>query len=76
MRQKHQIFAVLRVDDFHGVDTPIKTKVTVKQVVSSQEIAEREVERLTLLNVEKGCRYFWQATRFVELSEESDSERV
>jgi len=76
MRQKNQVFAVLRVDEFQGADAPIETKVTVKQVVSSQEIAEREVERLTRLNGEKGCRYFWQATRFVELPEESDSERV
>jgi hypothetical protein len=76
MRQKHQVFAVLRVDDFLSPDTPIETKVTVKQVVSSQENAEREVKRLTRLNGEKGCRYFWQATRFVELPEESSSERV
>ena len=76
MRQKHQVFAVLRVDDFHGPEAPIETKVTVKQVVSSQKIAEREVERLTRLNSDKGCRYFWQATRFAELPEESSSERV
>ena len=73
MRQKHPVFAILRVDDFHGADTPIEAKVTVKQVVSSQEIAEREVERLTC---EKGCRYFWQTPRFVELPEEMGSERV
>lgn len=42
-------------------------------MVSSQEIAEREVERLTC---EKGCRYFWQTPRFVELPEEMGSERV
>ena len=73
MRQKQQVFAVLRVDEFHDDDTPIENKVTVKQVVSSQEIAEREVERLTRVNADKRCRYFWQATRFVELPEESSS---
>ena len=76
MRQKHQVFAVLRVDEFHDADTPIETKVTVKEIVGSQEIAEREVERLTQVNGDKRCRYFWQATRFVELPEESSSERV
>jgi len=55
---------------------PSRPSWTVKQVVSSQEIAEREVERLTRLNSEKGCRYFWQATRFVELPEETGPERV
>ena len=73
MRKKHQVFAVLRVDDFQGADTPVETKVTVKQVVSTQQIAEREVERLRRLNAEKGCRYWWQATRLVELPEESSS---
>jgi hypothetical protein len=73
MRQKKQVFAILRFDDFHTADVRIENKITVKQIVSSQEIAEREVERLTRLNAEKGCRYWWQATRFVELPEESSS---
>jgi hypothetical protein len=73
MRQKQQVFAILRLDDFHTADVPIENKITVKQIVSSREIAEREVERLTRLNADKSCRYWWQATRFVELPEESSS---
>ena len=54
MRQKQQVFAVLRLDDFHTADVPIENKITVTQIVSSQEIAEREVERLTRLHADKG----------------------
>jgi hypothetical protein len=49
---------------------PFEDKVTVKQIVSTKDIAEREVERLTRINATKGCRYFWQTTRFVEISGE------
>jgi hypothetical protein len=38
---------------------------TVKEIVTTREAAEAEVERLNKLNAEKGCRYFWQQTRFV-----------
>ena len=69
MRTKRQVFAVLRVDEFLGPDAPIESRVAVNQVVESQEFAEREVERLTRLNGHKGCRYFWQATRWVERPE-------
>ena len=68
MRQKRQVFAVIRVDEFQGLDAPIESKVTVTQIVSTEEIAEREVERLARVNADKGCRYYWQATRFVEMS--------
>ena len=69
MRQKRQVFAVLRIDDFHSPDTPADVKITVKEVVDSQEVAQREVERLTRLNQGKDCRYYWQATRFIGFSE-------
>jgi hypothetical protein len=69
MRQKRQVFAVVRVDDFPRLDVPIESKVTVKQIVATREIAEREVARLTRINADKGCRYFWQTTRFVEIPE-------
>jgi hypothetical protein len=35
MRQKQQVFAVIRVDEFQGLDVPIENKVTVKQIVST-----------------------------------------
>jgi hypothetical protein len=67
MRSKQQVFAVIRIDEFHEATTPIEHKVTVKEVVGTQELAEREVERLMRLNADKGCRYFWQATRFADV---------
>jgi hypothetical protein len=76
VREKYQVFAVLRVDEYYTSDTPIEQKVIVKEIVSTQEIAEREVERLTRINADKRCRYFWQVTRFVELPEQSSSETV
>ena len=70
-------YAVLRVDD-GPVDDPSRVKewtvdgvpfltagpsnVTVKEIVTSVEEAQREVARLARLNADKGCRYFWQPT--------------
>ena len=36
---------------------------TVKEIVSTEAIAEAEVKRLNDLNADKDCRYFWQTTR-------------
>ena len=74
MRKKQQVFAILRVDEFLGdMDIPIENKVTVKQIVSSRAVAEREVERLSRVNADKQCRYLWKPTRFVEVAEKSGS---
>jgi hypothetical protein len=37
--------------------------VTVKEVVPTQDEAQREVQRLNELNAEKSCIYFSQSTR-------------
>jgi hypothetical protein len=55
-----QAYAVIRLDPDRG---RLEDQVTVKEIVSSLELAEAEVARLNALNAEKGCRYFWQATR-------------
>ena len=49
-------------------DSPL-TRITVKEIVFSQELAEQEVKRLMLLNAEKGCLYFATPTRVRRLSE-------
>jgi len=49
--------------------------VTVKEIVGTQEFAEGEVERLTRINGDKRCRYYWQATRWVDLPEETRTGR-
>lgn len=40
-------------------------EVTVKEIVSTAEIAESEVKRLNEINSEKNCKYFWQHTRLI-----------
>ena len=37
----------------------------VKEIVMTQELAEKEVARLTELQKDKDCEYFWQATRLI-----------
>ena len=38
--------------------------VTVKEIVTTAEEAEREVARLNHLNATQDCRYFWTGTRY------------
>jgi hypothetical protein len=62
-KQKKEVYAVIRVDDFHDPAVPLENKITVKEIVPSLEVADAEVARLNALNNSKGSRYFWQATR-------------
>src|SRR5579871_3468889 len=57
------VYAVVRVDAFHGPDVPLEHRITVKKIVCSLECAKAEVERLNELNAGKQCTYFWQYTR-------------
>lgn len=61
-KQKKQVYAIIRVDEYHSA---IEDKVTVKEIVSTMEAAEAEVARLNELNGNKGSRYFWQTTRLI-----------
>jgi len=36
--------------------------ITIKEIVSSEQEARAEVERLNGLNAPKGCRCYWQQT--------------
>lgn len=62
MKNAVHVYAVIRVDV--GMQD-IETAVTVKEVVPTMEEATAEVERLNKLNADKGCRYFWQTTRYL-----------
>jgi hypothetical protein len=59
---QQQVYAVVRVDHYAEED---EHRVTVKEIVSSLELAEAEaeVERFNALNADKDCHYFWQTTR-------------
>jgi hypothetical protein len=62
------VFAVVRLDD-PGIDDQ---DVTVKEVVSTEEGAVAEVERLT--EIRRGdSRYGWQATRWIETTPPDDA---
>ena len=56
-------YAIVRVDDYHGSDVLPEIKITVKEIVATQDEAEHEVARLSKVNGGKGCRYFWQPAR-------------
>lgn len=53
----------MRFDRFLPDDADEQERVTVKEIVWTQQEAEREVERLNALNAEKDCVYAWQHTR-------------
>jgi len=58
-------FAIVRIDDFHGEQVDVESRIAIKEVVHSAEEAEREIARLTALNSDKGCRYVCQPTRIL-----------
>ena len=64
--ERKQVYAVIRVDNIGDIvdRTNALTLINVKEILPSQEDAEVEVERLNILNGDKGVHYFWQATRY------------
>jgi hypothetical protein len=46
-REREDVWVVMRADLFHGPDAPLETLVTAKEVVRSEDLARREVERLS-----------------------------
>lgn len=64
MDERVQVFAVLRFDLYLREHAPEEERVTVKEVLATQEEAEREVERLNALAKGEGVKYVWQATRY------------
>jgi len=65
-RTTKHVFAIVRVDEFQSADVPWNNRITVKEIVSTEQEARLEVERLNGLNKKKGGVYFWQVTRLVE----------
>lgn len=63
---KAQVFAVIRIDDFDTVvdKANIHLRITVKEILPTQQDAVAEVERLNGLNEGSEAHYFWQATRY------------
>ena len=65
-RTTKHVFAVIRLDRFQTESIPAPSCITVKEVVTTKEKAQSEVERLNAINQGKGCEYFWQITRLVD----------
>lgn len=65
-RTTKHVFAIVRVDNFQSADVSWSNRITVKEIVATEQEARDEVERLNGLNAKKGGIYFWQLTRFVE----------
>lgn len=60
-RERLEVLAVVRIESDgdltdHGV--------TINEILPTAEEAAEEVSRLNELNEERGCRYFWTATRY------------
>ena len=64
-RNTKYVFAVVRIDNFLADVSPPVNAITIKEVVLTQEEAESEVRRLSAMNSDKNCLYFWQRTRMV-----------
>lgn len=60
MREKIQVYAVVRIDGEYALENAI----TVKEILPTMEEALLEVQRLNQLNKDKGAHYFAQATRY------------
>ncbi len=60
MREKLQVYAVLRIDEFDSVED----SVAVTAILPTLEEAISEVARLNELNKDKGAYYFWRTTRY------------
>lgn len=59
-KPSEHVYAIVRFDG--DMKSP-ESSFTVKEIVSTQAMAESEVERLNELNADKNCTYFWQVTR-------------
>jgi hypothetical protein len=70
------VYAVLRYDGFHADTTPPEQLVTVKEIVETQELAEREVERLNALHDRSEIKYWWQFTRLYPEGESAGGRRT
>lgn len=55
------VFVVLRAET--GDADSIAERVTATRAFFTKEEAEKEVARLTEINADKGCEYFWTVAR-------------
>ena len=64
-KTSRHVYAVVRVDAACSSDIVWTNKITIKEIVLTEEEAAAEVARLMQVNRDKDCLYFWQTTRLV-----------
>jgi hypothetical protein len=62
-KDKEHVFVILRADLFHPEGTSLETVVSPKEVVRSEELAQREVARLNALHPDGQVRYWYAISR-------------
>lgn len=70
-QKKQQVFAILRNDQYLGLD-PIDEQIAVVKIVLDLETARAEVDRLNALKTPDRIRYFWRTTRLYLGPQEPD----
>jgi hypothetical protein len=60
------VYAIIRLDEpAHISGAGNEDLITVKKIVRTKTEAEQEVQRLNIVNADKGCRYFYRITRLI-----------
>jgi hypothetical protein len=59
------VYPIVRIDTPIDQTDPAKT-ITVVKVLTSQSDAEAEVSRLSQVNADKSCLYFYCTSRMIE----------
>ena len=63
-KNREEVYAIIRFDDFLGPDAKPESKSTVKEIVRSRSLADAEVTRLNNLRKNStSVRYWHQMTR-------------
>jgi hypothetical protein len=63
---KHpHVYPIVRIDTPIDQTDPTKA-ITVVKVLTSQSDAEAEVSRLSQVNADKSCRYFYCTSRLID----------
>ncbi len=61
---KHRhVYAIIRLD---GAAVDLANQIAVTKVITTEEAASQEADRLNALNADKGAKYVFQITRLVE----------
>lgn len=72
LKEWKYVYVIYRIDHFlmredrEALDDVFKVKSVISHNNVSEEEIRVEVERLNSLNSDKGCRYYWNVSKFYE----------